>query len=371
MNIALVANSDWNLYGYRLDLIRELRRQGHHITLISPLGGYVKSLKKQGFNWLPIKMARRGTNPLRELLSIFELYKIYRRSGFDVVHHFTTKCVIYGSFAAKLARVNGVVNSITGLGYIYVSQKRMAGSARIVVNFLYRLSLSKTIVVFQNSKDRAYFLKKRIVRAGQTELIKGSGVDIDRFTYQPEPTGRPRIIMVSRFLWNKGLREFVEAAEEINSEAFRAEFILVGDADPGNPDSIPTDVIKGWTAKRGIKWIGWNENMPQIYKRSNLVCLPTYYGEGLPKVLIEAAASGRASITTDIPGCREVVRHDVNGLLIPPKNVRALIKSILFLMDNPRVRKKMGKAGRSIAEQEFSTRRVNQKTIALYEEFDK
>jgi len=367
VKIALVANSDWNLYGYRLALIRELKQQGHQVTLISPLGEYVKALRKQGFNWLPIKMARRGTNPLRELLSIFELYKIYRWSGFDVVHHFTIKCVIYGSFAAKLAGVSGVVNSITGLGHIYVSQKRMAGPARIVINLLYRLSLNKTIVVFQNSNDRAYFLKKRIIRAEQSELIAGSGVDVNKFTYQPEPTGRPRIIMVSRFLWNKGLREFVEAAEEINSETLRAEFVLVGDVDSGNPDSIPTEVIEGWTAKRGIKWIGWNENMPQIYKRSNLVCLPTYYGEGLPKVLIEAAASGRASITTDIPGCNDVVKDKVNGLLIPPKDVKALVRSILFLMDNPRMRKKMGLAGRSIAEQEFSSKLVNQKTIALYQ----
>jgi len=371
VKIALVANSDWNLYGYRLALIQELRQQGHQLTLISPPGRYVKQLQDLGVVWLPIKMARRGANPVRELLSLIQLFRIYRRAGFDLVHHFTIKCVIYGSFAAKAARLRAVVNSITGLGHIYVSQKPLAGLARVLVNFLYRLSLNKTIVVFQNSNDREYFLKKRIVHTEQAELIRGSGVDIDKFTYQPEPTGLPQIIMVSRFLWNKGIREFVEAAQQINSETLVAEFILVGDVDPGNPDSIPVNLIKSWTAKRGIKWIGWNENMPQIYAGSNIVCLPTYYGEGLPKVLIEAAASGRASITTDMPGCREVVRHELNGMLIPPKDVPALVKSILFLIQNPVVREKMGRAGRGIAEQEFSSRRVNQKTMTLYGELTK
>jgi glycosyltransferase involved in cell wall biosynthesis len=371
VKIALVANSDWNLYGYRLGLIQELRQQGHKVTLISPPGRYVEQLQDLGLTWLPIKLARRGANPVRELLSLIQLLRIYRRAGFHLVHHFTIKCVIYGSFAAKLAGIRAVVNSITGLGHIYVSQKPLAGPAKAVVNLLYRLSLGRTAVIFQNSKDQAYFLDKRIVAAGHSHLIRGSGVDTDKFTFQPEPTGRPQVIMVARFLWNKGIREFVEAAEKINAEELRADFILVGDVDPGNPDSVPVELIKGWSAKRGLKWIGWNENMPQIYTESNVVCLPTYYGEGLPKVLIEAAASGRASITTDIPGCREVVSHEVNGLLIPPKDVQALVRSIIFLIDNPQIRAKMGRAGRSLAEGEFSSGQVNKKTIAVYQELTK
>ena len=370
MKIAIVANSDWYLYGYRLSLVQELVRLGHQVTLISPPGRYVKQLQSKGLTWLPIKLARRGVNPIRELVSFLQIYRIYRFAHFDTVHHFTIKCVIYGSLAAKIAGVRGVVNSITGLGYMYVNEKLITRFARRLVNFLYRVTLRESIVVFQNPSDRDYFLETKLIREKQGQIIKGSGVDINRFTYQAEPSGHPRVILVSRFLWDKGIGEFIEAAMAINSKINQAEFALVGDVDPGNPASIPVAVLRGWTETGKIKMMGWSDNLPQIYKETNIVCLPSYR-EGLSKVLIEAAASGRACITTDIPGCRDVVIHGVNGLLVPPKDVKALIESMLFLINNPEVRKKMGQAGRAIAEREFSSKRVNEETIAVYEELAK
>jgi glycosyltransferase involved in cell wall biosynthesis len=367
VKVLLFANTAWYLYNFRLPLACALRDLGYQVVLLSPgENPYHELLLKNGFESLTFPMHRKRVNPFAELQTLWQIIQIYRRQQPDIVHHFTIKPVLYGSTAAHLLGINKIINAVPGLGYVFTSKSIKAKLLRAVARFFYMITLQNTQVVFQNPDDLAYFTENKLVQPAQTTLIRGSGVDINRFLPTEEPQGPPVVILPARMLWEKGIREFVEAARTLKTNLVRARFVLVGAPDTGNPRSVPQETLAAWNRDGVIEWWGWFDDMIRIYQGANIVCLPTRYGEGTPKSLIEAAACGRAIVATDVPGCREIVRDRHNGLLVPLNNPGALVTALQWLIEHPEERKRMGLNGRALAVAEFSSDRINSETLRVY-----
>jgi len=366
MKVLLFANSDWYLYNFQLPLARKLRVRGDQVILVSPGGIYATRLQAQGFRWVNFPLARRGVNPLAETWTVIRLIRLYHREKPDLIHHFTVKCVIYGSLTARLLGMHAVVNSVTGLGYVFTEGKGGRTWLKGLVSLLYRLLLRYTWVVFQNPEDRDLFLQSGLVIPDRTALVRGSGTDTEHFTPRPEAAGDPLAILPARLLWDKGVGEFVAAARILREQGVSAHFALVGDTDDGNLASVSTVQLKQWVEAGVIEWWGWQDNMAQVYSVSHIVCLPTYYREGVPKSLVEAAACGRPLIATDIPGCREVVRDGENGYLVPPRNIIALAAALRKLIESPSLRATMGARSRERVLLEFSTSIILSQILDVY-----
>lgn len=366
--ILLIANTDWYLYRFRLSLAQALREAGHEVLLVSPSGPYVPAIEAENFPHVTWQVGRQTLNPFGEAKAIFQLFRIYRHQKPDLVHLHTIKPVLYGSLAAKMANIPFTVRSITGRGYIFLGTDLRARFLRPIVRQFFRFALQGTpgATIFENETDLQYFLSEKLVRFQSAHLIQGVGVDTDHYTTIPETTETPLVVLASRLLWDKGVDTFVEAASLLRSR-LSARFALVGGPDPGNPASIPVEVLKKWVDDGLVEWWGWQTDMRTVFEKCHLVTLPSL-AEGVPTVLLEAAATGRAIVTTDAPGCREVVRHGVNGLLVPPRDPAALADALQTLLENPQLRREMGQRGREIVEREFSSEIVIEKTLKVYGE---
>lgn len=371
MKILLFANTDWYLYNFRRSLARALSEAGYEVVLLSPSGKYSEKLLDLGFNWIEAPMDRRSLNPLREFVFLVWLRRLLIRHKIDLVHGFTIKCAVYGSIAARLAQVPARVNAVAGMGYVFTSDDAKARLLRPVVRFLMRLALDGrgSRLILQNPDDVKMFEIAALVQPRRIRLIPGSGVDCVRFAPQlaSVPVERMRVVLPARLLWDKGLAEYVEAARILYGEGRKIDFLLAGDPDPGNPAAVPEQTVRGWEREGMIRWLGHVSNMHTLFHSVDVVVLPSYR-EGLPKGLIEAGACGLPLVTTDVPGCREVVSDDVDGLLIPVKNSNALARAIGRLQDDPELRQRLGKAARAKALQEFDERIVIRKTMEVYEE---
>jgi glycosyltransferase involved in cell wall biosynthesis len=365
VKILLFANTDWYLFNFRLGLAQALRDRGDEVLLVSPDGNYASRLQEMGFRWVRFPMARSGLNPLIEISTIARLFKLYLKEKPDLVHQFTVKCVLYGSLACRLLGISAAVNSVTGLGYVFMEGRGTRRWIRRFIVAFYRLVLRRSWVIFQNQDDRLVFLENHLVDPERVALIRGSGVDNQRFVPRPEPDGIPVVVLPGRMLWDKGVGEFVEAAQRVQADGLRARFVLVGDSDSENPAAVPVTQLREWEKKGVIEWWGWQENMQEIYAQAHIICLPSYR-EGLPKTLIEAAACGRAIIASDVPGCREIVRTDENGLLVPARDAAALAASLKKLIQDSALRRTMGLNGRRIAENEFSMDLIITQTLNVY-----
>lgn len=361
MKAILFANTDWYLYNFRLSYARYLRDLGWEVVLMTPEGNRVSEMEEAGFRHIPFNFSRKGINPLAELRTILRIKEIYREEKPDLVHHFTIKCDIYGSLAACANGVRGIVNSITGLGYLFISKNPFVMILRPLIYGLYRKALAPSQVIFENPDDAALFLKHGLIRENHYAVISGTGVDINAFTPSEEKEEPPIITLPSRMLWDKGIGEFVKAAGEIHKKGIPARFVLAGNTDPGNPASIPAEQLQKWHDEGIIEYWGWQENMRDLFARSAIICLPSYR-EGLPRTLIEASACGRPIVTTDVPGCREAVEDGMNGILVPPKDAESLEKALLCLIRDKNLRQEMGAAGRKMAEEIFALDIINRET---------
>ncbi|MGB1285978.1 MAG: glycosyltransferase family 4 protein, partial [Aggregatilineales bacterium] len=293
------------------------------------------------------------------------LVQLYRQLKPDLVHHVSIKPVLYGGLAAKFAGRPAVVSAMSGLGYVFIGDTFKSKLIRLLVRpFLYpALSGKCTRMIFQNTEDRQHFINMGLIDMTRAALIRGSGVDMTQFTPQPEPDDTVQVLFAGRLMWKKGVGDFVEAAKRLQGQA---KFVIVGYAEASSPDNVPPEQLKQWQDAGFIEWWGKRDDMPDIFAASHLVCLPSSYGEGVPKVLIEAAASGRAIVTTDTPGCRDIVRHNHNGLLVPPGDTDALTEALHRLIQDNTLRQQMGKYGRNRAVNEFSLEIVNQQSLQLY-----
>lgn len=365
MKIILFANTDWYLYNYRLPLADGLLKSGHSVVLLSPGGKYARRMEEAGYDWREVDLSRRGFNPINEIRTIVRLMQIYRSEHPDVVHHFTIKCVLYGSFSARQTKLPRVVNAVTGLGYLFTNRNLFTLLAKPLVLLFYRLILKGTQVIFQNEVDRDYFLEKKLASKEQCSLIPGSGVDTGRFKPAPQKRKKGLIVLPARMLWDKGVGEFVEAAAFLRKSDCPARFALVGDVDEGNPSSIPVEKLKQWQREGLVEWWGWQDDMVSVYQSADIVCLPSYR-EGLAKSLIEAAACGCPLVASDIPGCREVVEQGVNGLLVPKGDAHALARALIESLSNRNKLEKMGRASRQTAVRKFSIDQIVSATISIY-----
>lgn len=369
MKVILFANTDWYLYNFRLPLAEALRSQGHEVVLVSPDGKYSGRLKQAGFRWIALPLVRQRLNPFAELITILRLVQLYRRERPDVAHHFTVKCVMYGSIAARLAGIEGVVNALAGLGHVFSDHGAQARLLRIAIRRICKSFLRPTQVIFQNPEDHHAFLKSGLVDRDASHLIRGSGVDVERFKPHPNKnlSGKLYVLLASRLLWAKGVAEYVEAARLVRRQIPEAVFLLAGEADPGNPASVPQEVIDEWKRQGDVEVLGHCEDMQSLLEKADVVTLPTYYGEGVPRILIEAAASGKPLVATAMPGCYEIVRHQLNGILIRPRDSRELARAIKEILPDDLCRARMGKYSRRLACEEFSQEQVINKTFQVYQ----
>lgn len=371
MKIVLFANTDWYLYNFRRSLALALHRAGHELLLLSPPGPYGEKLQALGLRWEALPMERRSLNPLRELSLLRHLVSVLRRERPALVHGFTIKCAVYGSLAARLAGVPARVNAVAGMGYVFTSTDAKARALRPIVRGLLRLALDGegARLILQNSDDVALFERAGLVDPARIRLVRGSGVDCSRFVKRNgERSGGPlRVLVAARLLWDKGLEEYVAAARELLAEGRRIEFLLAGTPDPGNPAAVPEETVRGWVNEGVVNWLGHVEDMAALLGAVDVVALPSYR-EGLPKTLIEAAACAQPLITTDVPGCREVVTDGVDGLLVPVRDAKALAQAIRRLDDDPALAQRLGEAAWAKAHAEFDERIVIRRTIDVYRE---
>lgn len=366
--ILFFVTEDWYFWSHRLPLARAAKAAGYVVTVVTRVQQYGDRIRAEGFKLIPLALRRRGSNPWQELRVIAQLVRIYRAERPDIVHHVAIKPVLYGSVAAWLAHVRATVNALAGLGYVFSSNQRKARLLRPLVKLAYHFLLNRanSRTIIQNPEDLHLLTNAAFLGPEKTVLIRGSGVDVDLFSPAPESQGVPIIVMACRMLWDKGVNEFVQAARLLRDAGISARFVLVGKSDTENPMAVPVSQLDEWQRQGDVEWWGHREDMHRVFALSHIACLPTFYGEGLPKVLIEAAACGRAIVATDVPGCREIVHHGENGLLVPARDPRALAEALKQLINNSSLRQRMGKRGREIAEAEFSVERVNDETLALY-----
>ena len=367
--ILFVDNDVNSFYAYRIDLALAARDAGFEVHVAAPPGKAAEILRSEGLKYHPIPMTRSGLAPWKEFSTISTLFRLYRRTKPDLVHHLRLKPVLYGGLAAYGARVPAVVGLLTGLGYVFIAESRRALVMRKLVVLSCKVAFrhSNQRIVFQNPDDQGVFIQNKILPAAQTVLIKGSGVDVHTYVPTPEPEGVPVVVLASRMLRDKGVVEFVEAARELRESGVSARFVLVGDTDPGNPTAVSAEQLQAWADEGVIEWWGHQSDMRKVLSQSNIVCLPSLR-EGVPKVLIEAAACGRAIVTTDAPGCREIVREGENGLLVPVRNSKALADALRLLIESAPLRALMAAKGREIAVEEFSVERVVNETLGVYRE---
>ncbi len=353
---------------HRLPLALAARDAGFdvHIATSASDKSSVEQITARGFPFHPLPLSQHGINPLRELRTLLALRKLYSNLQPELLHHVSIKPVIYGGIAARLSGHHPVIQAMSGLGYVFVSREPKAKLLALLSQPAFKLALAgaDTRMIFQNPDDRRIFIERRLIDSKKTTVIRGSGIDEKVFSPRPENTsGIPVVLFAGRLLWQKGLGDFVEAARRLQGEAL---FRVVGYEESTSPLNVSTAQLKAWQDAGLIEWQGKRDDMSAAYSESNIVCLPSTYGEGVPKVLIEAAACARSCVATDTPGCREIIRHGENGLLVPPNGIDALVDAIQQLIDDPYLRSEMGNRGREIVLEGFTLRRVVEETIALY-----
>lgn len=362
----LFANTDWYLYNFRLPLAKALRAQGHEVILVSPPGNYGRLLKQEGFRWIGFPLSR-GVNPLSELVTLWRLIALYRAERPELAHHFTIKCVLYGGVAARCSRARATVSAITGLGHVFVTDSWRNRLVRPLVSLAYRFVLGGSEIIFQNPDDLNEFLRLGLIDEARSRLIRGSGVDTEHFRPLAEARGNGpmKVLMVGRLLREKGVHEFVDAAAIVREKLPDVQFLLAGDADPGNPSSIESSVLAEWEHKGDVRFLGHRADIRNLIQVADLAVLPSYR-EGMPRSLLEAAACGLPLVASDVPGCREIVLHGVTGLLVPPRDSKRLAEAIVELLGDHKRREAMGKRSRAMACELFSQERVLRETMAVY-----
>jgi glycosyltransferase involved in cell wall biosynthesis len=367
--ILFVVNSAEFFLSHRRRLAEEASRRGARVAVVCGEETGEDGLLRYGIETHVIPLARAGSNPLAEWRSYRALVRIYAQTCPDLVHHVTIKPVIYGTRAARVCGVPAVVNAISGLGFVFTARGALPRVRRMAVNALYRVALvhPNMRIIFQNEDDEEEFLARLPIRREQAVLIRGSGVDLGEFVPRSEPAGPITFVLVARMLRDKGVCEFVDAAAQLRAERPDWRFRLVGDVDSGNPTSLTHAALERWQAAGSVEWLGHRDDVAAVLTNAHVVVLPSYR-EGLPKALIEAAASGRAAIASDVPGCRDVVQDGVTGLLVPPRQATALANAMRRLGEDRDLRLAMGRAARARAEARYGLDDVVRQTFRVYDE---
>ncbi len=372
-SILYVENSIEYVLSHRLSWLESARRAGFEVHVATLKGGGESRIKSENFEYYTISGGEFSKNPIDQLSLISGLFYLYKEVNPDIVHNVGLRAILYGGLVSVLGGGGKVVNTVTGLGYFFSESTYISRAIQKLIIIALRVfySIGDNVFVFQNPSDRKLFLERNVVGSEESLVILGSGVDTDRFTPSPEPSGTPVVLFPARLIWPKGVKSFVESARRLDGRGVDARFVMVGRLDPENPASISRRQLQAWCEEGIVEWNGYVKDMPDMLSRSHIVCLPSTYREGVPKVLIEAAACGRPIVTTDMPGCREIVKDGRNGYLVPPKDVDELTKSLEKLIESKELRDKMGNRGRHIACREFSNEKVSDSLEKVYTKMGK
>lgn len=378
MKIGFLSHLDLNLYLFRLPIMIKLFEEGHDVYAICPKGDKFDLFESYGIRAIEYKIQRSSLNPLKEMKSIYNIYKAIKPLNLDILHTFTAKPNIYGAMAAKMAKVPTILNLVEGLGSFYIEDSLKNRIMRTLIEQLYKLVFKfSDQVVFVNSDDPKYLEEKKVITSHKITIIKSVGIDTNEFN--PDRINEDEVallkstlgvedkiivLMVARAIWHKGIREFYEAAALLSKNK-NVQFILVGDIDEGNPSSAN----KVYLNKGDVLWLGHRDDVLFLTAMSDIYVLPSYR-EGIPRTLLEAASMAKPIITTDTVGCREVVKTGENGYLIPIGDSFALAKKIEYLVEQPDKRKIMGENGRIRAIEEFDIQNVVKQYIELYHKFE-
>lgn len=362
-----LTHEDNYFLSHRLIVAQGAKNAGFRVVVAANPGQAVEKIKEKGFEFYPITFNRGSINPFKEWQTLLQTYRLYRKVKPDIVHHIAIQPVVYGSIAARTARVPKVINAIAGLGYAFTSKSLRARLVKTVLRGLFQFTLGhkNSKVIVQNPNDGEVLKKLGVVKPENIALIYGSGVDLNDYPALADPEGNViKVGLPSRMIWPKGIAEFVAAAKKLKTS--NIQLILAGYPDAKNATSVPEEQLKQWHAEGIIEWRGHVDNMVDFWREVHIACLPSFYGEGVPKALIEAAACTRPIITTNTPGCRDIGQNNVNAVTIPPQNADALAAAITQLAEDENLRKKFGQAGRQLVQQQFSATMVQSQTLALY-----
>tara|TARA_R110001592_G_scaffold58694_2_gene177593 strand:+ start:1585 stop:2712 length:1128 start_codon:yes stop_codon:yes gene_type:complete len=370
--LLMVVNSPTFFMSHFFPIAKEAKAAGYDVYLASMAGDSVEEIEGAGITHFVLPMSRSGKGLFGELRTFCAIWLLFWKIKPDVVHLMTIKPVLYGGIAALIAPVKGVLSVITGLGFVFLGEGFKAKFLKSIIGRIYRLALCKRNlrVLFENPDDRDTLYVLGAFPEGKAELVRGAGVDLAQYAYVPERIQSPIVCLAARLLRDKGVFEFVAAAKILRERGIDARFQLIGDIDPGNPATATENDLQQWQSDGIVELLGFRSDVPQLFAAANVVVLPSYR-EGLPKVLLEAAACGRAVITTDVPGCRHAIEQNVSGLLVPLQNVDELAAAIKRLVSDPELRHKMGKAGRELAEREFSIDKIVRQYLEIYRKLEK
>lgn len=370
VKILFFITEDWFFCSHFIERAVAAHAAGNEVVVLTRVGESASFIREAGIRVVPLKIQRRSFNLLREILVVYAVWKAYRREKPDMVHQVALKPILYGTLAARFSGIKAIVNAPVGMGFVFSSKTFLARLLRPIVQLALRSMLNPpgSKVIFENSDDMDWARSSNLVQRDSAILIRGAGVNLRQFVPKEKPIGVPLIMLSARMLWDKGIKEFVEAASIIKKRGIQARFVLVGGVDTGNPTSIPEAQLKLWVNEGLVEWWGYKKDMPAVLQAAHIACLPSSYGEGLPKSLLEAAACGLPIVTTDAPGCREVVREGVNGLLVPVRDAAALATALGILIGDAALRRSMGEQSRLRAETEFGLEAVIEQTLAVYRE---
>jgi len=367
--LLFVVTEDWYFVSHRLQLALAALNAGFDVALAARVTEHGSLIEKSGLTVFPVAFQRGRLGPFADLETIRRLVQIYRSYRPDIVHHVALKPVLYGTVAARITRVKGIVNALGGLGFVLSSDAIRARLLRKGVIPALRIALrndhNRTIV--QNIDDRSKLLALGISTPTSIRLIRGSGVDLTAYRRCDTLKQPPLVVLPARLLREKGVYEFVAAARQLHVLGVKARFALVGQVDPMNPSSIPAHQLETWKNEGHVEIWGWRQDMDAIFEQAQIVCLPSYH-EGLPRALLEASACGCAIVASDIPGCRELIKHGETGLLVPPRDVTALVAALKSLIEHPAERKILGHATRATLDPDFTIETVVNQTLDIYRE---
>ena len=368
--LLFIVSEDWYFVSHRLHLAAAAKQAGLRVGVLTRVSTHRQRIEDAGIEVFDWKLSRRSQNPFLELRAIWGVLRALQVFGPDLIHAVALKPVLYSSLASRVLGLRRHVFAMGGLGFAFASDRWISRQMRPVVVLVLRLALagSYTRLILQNPYDLELLTRAGVIDAERVRLIRGAGVDTETFRPLPEQEGPPLVILPARMLWDKGVAEFVSCSSILKARGLRARFALVGEPDLHNPECVPVSQLKQWADAGVVEWWGRRDDMPAVFSQAHVVCLPSSYGEGLPKVLLEAASCARPIVTFDVPGCREIVTHGENGFLVPLRDVKQLGEAIAMLVNDPILRQKMGALGRNKVCRDFSQEQVAAETLSVWNE---
>ena len=366
--LLFLVTEDWYFHLHRLPQARAALAAGFEVAVATRVQNHRPAIEAEGIRVIPLGWRRGSLNPIAALLAINEIRRVYHSERPAIVHHVALKAILLGTIAARLARLAVIINAFTGLGLLFLGKTLRIKLLRLWILPILRMALHSQAVtaITENAEHLELLEKLRLLRPGQGRVIRGSGVDTSRFQQVPEPDGPVIVACAARLLHSKGILVLAAAMHLLEQQDIRLH--LAGALDPETPDTLNEQELAAIVAQSNIDYLGKVSDMPAFWQAAHIGVLVSLTGEGLPVSLLEAAACGRSLIATAVAGCREIVRHGENGLLVPPGEAEALAEAMMTLANDANLRKNMGQASRLLVEAELSADIVGRQTVQLYRE---